>query len=93
MAGGYKLKSIHKEKDPLAAIKRAQGMLGGREGGREGGNKQEMINLHTSQSSLILPSLPFVPPLLQASTFAAGTYFVSSVSSADADCSRPCGRQ
>ena len=25
MAGGYKLKSIHKEKDPLAAIKRAQG--------------------------------------------------------------------
>ena len=41
MAGGYKLKSIHKEKDPLAAIKRAQGKdKGGREGWREGGNEE-----------------------------------------------------
>ncbi len=97
MAGGYKLKSINDEKDPLAAIKQAQGMVGGRAAGEDEWHllsvtPRAMTNqpsiAHASDSSRLPSSFP-----PKAFTSAAGTFSASYESCGDAGCSRPCGRQ
>lgn len=65
MAGGYKLRSIDNEKDPSAAIKRSQGMAGGRAAREDDGIVSSALQelLSPSHRSLTLPTLPFpLPP-------------------------------